>query len=129
MVNILKGLGDENRLRIVHLLSLQSLCVCEIETLLDMKQSNVSRHLNKLKSSSIIESDKDGQWVHYDLSDDFKRRYSHLLEDLTTFFSTDQVFIKDRSAYDTYIDLGYTCSDIRKDEDLVKLQVRGENNE
>ncbi|WP_459253875.1 ArsR family transcriptional regulator [Haloimpatiens myeolchijeotgali] len=32
------------------------LCVCEIEVLLEMTQSNVSTHLSKLKNISIINS-------------------------------------------------------------------------
>jgi len=129
MLKVLKSLSDENRLRILHLLSLQSLCVCEIEVLLNMKQSNVSRHLNKLKSAMVIESNKEGQWVHYGLTGDFKRRYSHMLKDLASYFSENQVFISDRMAYDRYTELGYSCTEIRADEVLVKLQVRGENNE
>lgn len=71
MIDVLKALADENRLRIIQLILQAELCVCEIETLLDMTQSNVSRHLSKLKQAGIIESSKDGQWVHYKISPNF----------------------------------------------------------
>lgn len=57
-VEIFKALADENRLRILNVLNQGELCVCEIETLLGITQSNASRHLNKLKSLKIIDSDK-----------------------------------------------------------------------
>ncbi|WP_273480945.1 ArsR family transcriptional regulator, partial [Acetivibrio straminisolvens] len=36
LIEIFKALGDENRIRILNLLIRQELCVCEIETVLDM---------------------------------------------------------------------------------------------
>ena len=58
IVYILKALADENRIRILNLLRNNELCVCDIEATLDIKQSNVSRHLNKLKMAGIIVSEK-----------------------------------------------------------------------
>lgn len=57
-VDIFKALADENRLRIISLLLTKELCVCEIEASLEMSQSNVSRHLTKLKTSGIVDSRK-----------------------------------------------------------------------
>ena len=51
LIEIFKALGDENRIRILSLLIRQELCVCEIETVPDMTQSNASRNRN----GSIIE--------------------------------------------------------------------------
>lgn len=64
-IKILKALADENRLRIVSLLNQKSLCVCEIEFVLDMTQSNVSRHLGKLKEAGLVETEKRGQFIYY----------------------------------------------------------------
>ncbi|MGD9156009.1 MAG: metalloregulator ArsR/SmtB family transcription factor, partial [Bacillota bacterium] len=58
LLKILKALGDENRLRILNLLRQKKLCVCELESVLNMTQSNVSRHLIKLKDAELIESEK-----------------------------------------------------------------------
>ncbi len=70
LVDILKALADENRLRILNLLKNGELCVCDIETVLGIKQSNTSRHLNRLKISGIITSQKMSQWVYYRLKDE-----------------------------------------------------------
>lgn len=71
LINIFKALGDENRLRILNLLSRQKLCVCELEVLLQIKQSNLSRHLNRLKTEKIIVSEKVSQWVYYSIDEKF----------------------------------------------------------
>jgi ArsR family transcriptional regulator, arsenate/arsenite/antimonite-responsive transcriptional repressor len=65
LIKIIKALADENRLRILNLLNHKELCVCEMESILGMTQSNVSRHLIKLKDAELIESEKQGQFVFH----------------------------------------------------------------
>jgi len=65
---LFKALGDENRLRIVALLSVQELCVCHIEAALALSQPTVSRHLSVLKSCGVVESRRQGTWVYYHLA-------------------------------------------------------------
>lgn len=84
MVTILKALSDENRIRLLNILFSSELCVCEIEEVLELTQSNASRHLTKLKSAKIITSYKKAQWVYYKLDDDFKEHHSDLVKYLKT---------------------------------------------
>lgn len=70
LVYILKALADENRIRILNLLRNGELCVCDIEAVLGIKQSNTSRHLNRLKVAGIIAFEKKSQWVYYRLKDE-----------------------------------------------------------
>lgn len=53
LIYILKSLADENRTRIPNLLRNGELCVCDIEAILEIKQSNASRYLNRLKVAGI----------------------------------------------------------------------------
>jgi ArsR family transcriptional regulator len=80
LVVILKALSDENRLRILNLLRNERLCVGELETILNMTQSNVSRHLIKLRNIEMITQQKKSQWVYYQINHSFKRRHPILLE-------------------------------------------------
>jgi len=84
LIEIFKALGDENRIRILNLLIRQELCVCEIETVLDMTQSNASRHLNKLKTSGIITSEKKSQWVYYRVDNKFIEEITYCMNLLKT---------------------------------------------
>lgn len=94
-IEIFKALSDENRLRIIHLLTHGRRCVCEIETMLEMSQSNVSRHLNKLKDADIVCISKESQWSFYALSDEFKEHYSLILEHLTSSIFQEKIFKDD----------------------------------
>lgn len=55
VLKIMKALSHQNRLRILNLINQHELCVCEIQYIMQINQSNTSRHLNKLKQAEIIE--------------------------------------------------------------------------
>lgn len=67
IVNTIKALSDEIRLRIINILYEEDLYVCEIVDVLSLPQSTVSRHLTILKNANIIEDTKHGQWAYYKL--------------------------------------------------------------
>ena len=66
---LFRALSDETRLRIVALLAHGELCVCHIEKALTIPQPSVSRALGILKSAGVVDSRRDGSWVHYRLVD------------------------------------------------------------
>jgi ArsR family transcriptional regulator len=66
---LFKALSDENRLRIVALLTHGELCVCHIESALELTQPTVSRHLSTLRSAGVVEGRRQGTWMHYRLAD------------------------------------------------------------
>jgi len=119
MVEIFKALGDDNRLRIINILSQAELCVCEIEVLLDLTQSNVSRHLNKLKSAKIISSSKDAQWIHYKLDDTFLKSNLELITHLKDNFLKEETYIYDSERYSRYKDNELNCQIIKEDKEKV----------
>lgn len=63
----LKGIGDQNRLRILSYLMHQSLCVCELTELLQMTQPAISQHMRKLKDAGIVSEEKRGRWTIWSL--------------------------------------------------------------
>ena len=65
---VFKLLSDPNRIAIFMLLMDDEYCVCDIERLLNMKQSNVSKHLMAFKKLSLLECRKHSTWNHYRLS-------------------------------------------------------------
>lgn len=64
-----KALGDENRQRILGLLAVREMCVCELILALKMTQPTTSHHLKILEDAEVIKSRKDGKWVFYSISD------------------------------------------------------------
>jgi ArsR family transcriptional regulator len=77
LAGIYQALSDETRLRILKLLELGELCVCDIFSALAMVQPKVSFHLAVLRDAGLITDRKDGRWVHYSIAAncDLFRRY------------------------------------------------------
>ena len=64
-----KALSDEKRLRIVKLLRVKEMCVCELMICLDMTQPNLSHHIQILENVGIVNRTKKGKWVYCSLAD------------------------------------------------------------
>lgn len=62
-------LGDPTRVRILHALSLEELCVCDIASLLGTTKSAVSHQLRLLRTLRVVRYRKDGRIVYYSLDD------------------------------------------------------------
>jgi ArsR family transcriptional regulator len=74
-----KALGDPSRLRIVRLLHERSLCVCEIESVLELPQYAVSRHLRVLRQAGWVEGWREGAWMHYRIAQSLPKGWSAAL--------------------------------------------------
>ncbi|SHH30445.1 regulatory protein, arsR family [Thermosyntropha lipolytica DSM 11003] len=80
IVQVLRTLGDKSRLRIVNILREGHLSVGEIEHILELTQSNVSKHLSKLKAAGIINQERRAQWIYYGLNNAIMDKYPLLRE-------------------------------------------------
>ena len=60
-----KALADETRVRILRLLMLREMCVCEIMVALNLTQPTASHHIGILEKEGIIKRRKEGKWVFY----------------------------------------------------------------
>ena len=70
LADTFRALGDPNRLRIVHALARQELCVCDIAAALGMSQSAVSHSLRTLRQLRLVQSRKESKTIYYHLDDD-----------------------------------------------------------
>jgi len=68
VMELFRAMADENRVRILCALRGRELCVCQMVELLGLAPSTVSKHLSILRHARLIESRKDGRWVHYRLT-------------------------------------------------------------
>lgn len=80
LIQVMKALSDETRMRILNILKEGDLCVCEIEVLLDINQSNASRHLNKLTNAKILDYYKIAKYVYYKINEDTIKEFPFLKE-------------------------------------------------
>ena len=68
LVKIFKALSDTNRIRILKMLQVRPLCVCEVSDVLGLANSTVSKHLSILKDTDFITDRKENKWVIYSLN-------------------------------------------------------------
>lgn len=114
LIDVLKALGDDTRIRIINILRQDELCVCEIEVILAITQSNASRHLNKLRNAGIIDYEKKSQWVHYFIAPEFIKKNKVLVEYLDDQMIQNDKLIKDSVRLKKYKESGITCEHIKE---------------
>ena len=107
---VFKSLSEPVRIRIVTLLlQRESLCVCDMVTVLDLGQSLVSRHLNTLKNAGLVTSQRQGAWMHYQITDSFKENYSFLIQQLEKQMAECEILQQDLAALQAYETEPRTC--------------------
>jgi len=67
-IKIFKALGDETRLRIIKMLEVKKMCVCEITSVIGYSMPTISNHLKILKEAGLIEQDRSEKYINYSLS-------------------------------------------------------------
>lgn len=77
-----KALGEFSRIKIVKLLSIKNMYVCELESILDMSQPRISQHLKILRQAGIVQMEKHGQRTVYSLD---RQRINAMLFAFNTF--------------------------------------------
>lgn len=63
-----KVLSDETRLRIIHLLYHQDLCVCEMTEILKIPQPKISKHIAKIRTAKLVTTNQNKQYIYYALN-------------------------------------------------------------
>ena len=107
-----KALSDPTRLRILALLSHRELCVGELEYLLEVSQTNVSRHLDRLRSVGLVSSRKQAQWVHYARNAERFDRYPQLERLIAELVCRASECGSDARALEEYERSGMSCVDL-----------------
>ena len=70
LATLFKMFGDGTRVKILHALEQNELCVCDLASLLRMTKSAVSHQLKALRLSNLVKFRREGQVVYYSLADD-----------------------------------------------------------
>ena len=80
-----KIFGNPTRLKIISLLCIEDLCVCDICEALDLNQTTVSNQLRILRANNMVKYQKEGKMARYSLTDlhiemIYKVGLEHILE-------------------------------------------------
>lgn len=70
LAELFKVFGDTTRIKILSVLRVQEMCVCDIADSLSMTQSAISHQLRVLKQMDLVKNRRDGKTIFYSLADD-----------------------------------------------------------
>lgn len=68
--DLYKIFGDSTRIKILYVLLVSEVCVCDIAQLLNMSISAISHQLRVLKQAKLVKFRREGKIVFYSLADD-----------------------------------------------------------
>lgn len=118
-IEILKALSHENRIRIINLVNQQELCVCELENIMGVNQSNASRHLGKLKQVGLIEAEQKAQWVYYKINQYILNKHPFLQNIIDNELDSLDICQSDNQRLKEYQASGLSCEEL-SDSGLFK---------
>jgi len=78
-VRVMKALSDPSRVKIIKILGVKELCVCELRQLLGLAQPTVSKHLKILEEAGLVDYRKEGSWIIYRLSAGEDSEYARVM--------------------------------------------------
>jgi ArsR family transcriptional regulator len=96
MERLFRAFADKTRLRLINLIGDDEVCVCFLTEILKAPQSTISRHLSYLKRSGIVDSRREGKWMHYRLVSPIDSDAATILEDIKKWLAKDQEMQADR---------------------------------
>lgn len=95
---LFKSLGDESRVRILHLLwRNQEMVVGDLEQVLDFTQTKTSRQLAYLKNAGLVSVRRLDNWMYYFLRDET----AELLPQILGWMERDPQLVRDQQIYQT----------------------------
>lgn len=90
IIDYFKICSDETRLRILLLLKEKSLCVCQMQSILEVAQSKLSKHLSKMRDLKMVKATQEGKFVIYSLNEDL------FLANILQAVEKQGIFVKDQ---------------------------------
>ena len=69
MSQLFKAVADPGRLRILHALAGEEMCVCDLSALLNVTESAVSHQLRLLRTMNLVANRREGTVLYYRLAD------------------------------------------------------------
>jgi ArsR family transcriptional regulator len=112
---ILKSFADDTRLRIINLLNKKELSVAELCGILNKNQSNLSKHLARLRLTGIVSDRREGFNVYYCLLKPEEKAHEELLNAITIGLVELETFKQDLER----------LKELKKKQTKIKLITKG----
>jgi ArsR family transcriptional regulator len=96
------ALADKTRLRLLNLMRDGEVCVCFFAGTLATNNPKISRHLAYLKRAGLVESRRDGKWMHYRLTAPKNEGALKVFEATMEMLADNQEMADDRRRYTAF---------------------------
>src|SRR6187551_2276137 len=93
---LFRALADRTRLRLLNLMGRDEVCVCYLVEVLKTNQPKISRHLAYLRRAGIVETRRDGKWMHYKVVEPADRNAAEVLRNIRDWLTNDREMQRDR---------------------------------
>lgn len=95
IISFANALADETRLRIIHLVFDEAMCVCELADVLKLPQSTLSSHLKVIQKAAVLDSHKKGKWMFYRVAPTLRPVLKVLFKHFLSTQGPDSILAKD----------------------------------
>ena len=97
LLEILKALADDTRMKIVYLLLSHDFCVGAIARRLNISEAGISQHLQILRKAGLVKGEKRGYFTHYYVDRDvLKNTADNILKTASTLPQNETTFNKNK---------------------------------
>ncbi len=90
------ALADRTRLRLIHLMGADEVCVCFFVEVLKTNQPKISRHLAYLRNAGMVEARREGKWMHYKVVEPSDPHAARVFSEVRAWLSEDPEMRRDR---------------------------------
>lgn len=94
---LFKALADRTRLRVIHLIGDDEVCVCFFVEALKTNQPKISRHLAYLRRAGLVSTRRDGKWMHYRLVEPPNEHAARIFREVREVLANNPEMQKDKS--------------------------------
>ncbi|MFN2455963.1 MAG: ArsR/SmtB family transcription factor [Pyrinomonadaceae bacterium] len=93
---LFRALADRTRLRLLSLMGDDEVCVCFFVEVLRTNQPKISRHLAYLRKAGIVETRREGKWMHYRVVAPPDARAAKVFAEVRAWLAEDKEMQRDR---------------------------------
>jgi ArsR family transcriptional regulator, arsenate/arsenite/antimonite-responsive transcriptional repressor len=92
MDSYVKAIADKTRLKIAFLLTFGELCICDLQEILKLPQTTISRHMLYMKTHNWVSDEKRGRWIYYKLKPAENPFHASLIKSIAQVLRDDPAF-------------------------------------
>lgn len=97
MEMLFRALADRTRLRLLNLMGTDEICVCFLVEGLKTNQPKISRHLAYLRRAGVVQTRREGKWMHYRVVEPPDERAARIFREVRAWLAQDAEMQRDRT--------------------------------